>query len=140
MSERDLTPEQKRKVAAIKAALGGSDNRLRDHMISINTFERSALKVKTGRITNEWPARIAGIRAELLRTRGRLDALNTDLRAEQRLRTALTELAAAVDAWHRSLTSDQVKVVDAARASMKLHFARAHQLGKAGLADLEQGR
>jgi hypothetical protein len=137
---RELTPDQERKVREIRAALGKSDNRLRDDLISIRTFERSALKYKTGRIYAEWPVRIAGIRTELLRARARLDGLNTGLRAERRLQAGLTELAAAVDAWHRGLTSDRLDVIDAALASMKRHFAKAHQLGKAGLADLEQGR
>src|SRR5205085_3098333 len=130
--DQNLTPEQQRKVREIKAALGRSDNPLRDDLISIRTFERSALRYKTGRIYAEWPVRIERIRAELLRARGRLDGLNTGLRAERRLQAALIELAAGVDAWHRGLTSNRVDVVDAALASMKRHFATADRWGKAG--------
>ena len=44
-----LTPEQQRKVRAIEAALGKSDRAIKDHLISIDTFGRSARKAKTGK-------------------------------------------------------------------------------------------
>src|SRR3977135_2663454 len=101
-----LSPEQLRKVNQIKAALGKSNNPLKDHFISLDTFERSALQAKSGRVFAEWPKRIAGLQAETLRARGRLDQLDTGLRAQRRLHDALTELAAAFGAWHRGLSSN----------------------------------
>ena len=134
-----LSPEQFRKVNQITAALGKSQA-LTDHLISINTFERSASKSTSGYVDPEWPQRVAGLRNEALRARGRLDRLNTGLRAQRALHDALTELAAAFGAWHRGLSSNQTAVVDDALASMKRHYANADRLGKAGLADLKAGR
>ncbi len=136
---RDLTPTQQRKVNEIKAAIGKSDRAVYDHLYSIRTFELSAMKAKTGRIMAEWPARIAGVRNELQAAHDRLGGLNTGLRAESRLRAALTELAAGFEAWHYGLASSKVSEIDGAIARMKVHFAKAETLGKAGLADLERG-
>jgi hypothetical protein len=137
----DLTPAQFRKVNAIKAALGKSDRRVYDHLYSIETFERSALAGKTrlGFFDPEWLTRIAGVRNELQRAHDRLGQLHTGLRAEKRLRAALTELAGAYEAWHYGLTSSNIREIDGAIARMKLHYARAGTLGKAGVADLERG-
>ena len=135
-----LSPEQFRKVNQIKTALGKSDRRLKDDFISIDTFERSAKEAKSGRVMAEWPQHIAGLQAETLRARGRLDKLDTGLRAQRRLHDALTELAAAFGAWHRGLSSNQIDEVDVALAKMKRHYANADRLGKAGLADLKAGR
>ena len=134
-----LSPEQFRKVNQITAALGKSQ-KLTDDLISINTFERSAMESKSGRVMAEWPQRIAGLQAETLRARGRLDKLDTGLRAQRRLHDALTELAAGFGAWHRGLTSNKIAAVDDAMASMKRHYANADRLGKAGVADLKAGR
>lgn len=135
-----LPPEKARKVREIEAALAKSNNALKDHFISLDTFERSARKVKSGRVSSGWPETVAKLRAELLRARARLDQLDTGLRAQRRLRDALTEAAAAVDAWHRGLRSSNIGEIDAALASMDRHFAKARSLGKAGVADLKQGR
>jgi hypothetical protein len=135
-----LSPDQFRKVNQIKAALDKSDNVLKDHLISITTFERSAVKAQSGRVFAEWPRRIAGLQEETLRARGRLDKLDTGLRAQHRLHDALTELAAAFGAWHSGLASNQTDEVDAAKARMQRHFASADRLGKAALNDLKRGR
>src|SRR3954464_10940615 len=100
-----LTPDQQRKVRAIEAGLGKSDRAIKDHLISIDTFGRSARKAKTGRVFAEWPRRIAGLEAETLAARDRLDGLHTGLRAQSNLRAALTELASAFGAWSRGLSS-----------------------------------
>lgn len=135
----DLTPVQQRKVNEIKAALGKSDRAVYDHLFSIQTFERSAMKARTGRITAEWPRRIAGVRNEVQAAHDRLGRLHTGLRAETRLRGALTELAAAFEAWHYGLTSTNVREIDGAIVRMKGHFAKAETLSKAGTADLKRG-
>jgi hypothetical protein len=140
LSASALTPEQKRKVNAIRVALGSSDRAIKDHFISVKTFERSALKSRTGRITPEWPRRIGGMRAETLAVRGRLDRLNTGLRAQRTLRAALTELASGFAAWQRGLAAGDRNVVESARASAQRHFANAERLGRSGLADLKAGR
>jgi hypothetical protein len=134
-----LTPQQHQKVNQIKAALGKSDRAVFDHLYSIRTFERSAMKAKSGRISAEWPVRIAGVRNELQAAHDRLGGLHTGLRAESRLRAALTELAGAFEAWHFGLTSSKLGEIDGAIARMKAHFEKADTLGKAGLADLERG-
>src|SRR4249919_242871 len=116
-----LTPEQKRKTNAVRAVLGSSDRAIKDHFISVRTFERSALKARTGRITPEWPRRIGGMKAETLAVRGRLDRLDTGLRAQRTLRAALTELASAFDVWQRGLASSDSEVIEKAKASAQRH-------------------
>jgi hypothetical protein len=111
-----------------------------DHLSSIETFERSARKSNTGRISAEWLKRIAGLETETLRARDKLDQLKTGLRAQRRLHDALTEMAAGFGAWHRGLASSQLDVIDEALASMQRHFAKADRLGAAGVADLKLGR
>lgn len=135
-----LTPEQKRKVKAIEAALGRSDRVMRDHLFSIETFRKSAQKAQSGRVFPEWPRRIKGLQSETLAARNRLDRLNTGLRAQRVLRVSLTELAFAFGAWHRGLSSTDVDAIEHARVSMQRHYARAGRLGKSGLADLKAGR
>ena len=135
-----LTPEQTRKVKAIEAALGRSDRVLKDHFTSINTFEKSAIKAKSGRVMGEWPRRIKGLQAETLAARDRLDRLNTGLRSQRVLRSALTELASAFDAWHHALSSSDETVIEKARVSMNRHYTNAGRLGRSGLADLKAGR
>ena len=135
-----LSPDQFRKVNQIKAVLGKSNGTLKDHFISLDTFERSAQKAKSGRVFAEWPKRVAGLQAETLRVRGQLDKLDTGLRAQRRLHDALTELAAAFGAWHRGISSNRVGEVDDALDAMKRHYDNADRLAKAGLADLKVGR
>ena len=140
MQAGGLTPEQTRKVKAIEAALGRSDRVLRDNLISINTFDRSARKGKTKSVMAEWPRRIKGLQTETLAARGRLDRLNTGLRAQRVLSAALAELASAFGAWHLGLSSTDIEVIEKARVGMKTHYANAGRLGKSGLADLKAGR
>lgn len=135
-----LTPDQARKVNAIRAALGSSDRKVRDHLISVRTFERSAAKAGSGRIAAEWPRRIGGMKTETLAVRRRLDGLDTGLRAQRILRASLTELASGFDAWQRGLSSRDPEVIEKASASAQRHFANAGRLGKSGLADLKAGR
>lgn len=138
-AEPALTPEQQQKVSEIKAAIGKSDRAVYDHLYSIRTFERSALTATSNRIFAEWPVRIAGVRNELQAAHDRLGGLHTGLRAESRLRAALTELAGAFEAWHYGLTSSNVREIEGALARMKIHFEKADTLGQAGLADLQRG-
>jgi hypothetical protein len=135
-----LTPERARKVRAIEAALERSDRVLKDHLISIETFGRSARKAGTGRVAAEWPRRIKGLEAETLAARARLDRLDTGLRAQHTLRAALTELASAFAAWHRGLSSNDAAVIERARASLQRHYTNAGRLGRAGRAELKAGR
>jgi hypothetical protein len=135
-----LTPDQVNKIKAINTAVASVDRAFKDHLASIDTFERSARKARTGRITAEWPRRIAGLEAETLRARDRLDKLHTGLRAQSLLRAALTELASAFAAWHRGLVATDERAVTQAIASMQRHYANAGRLGKRGLADLKAGR
>ena len=140
LSASALTPEQVRKVKAIEATLARSDRVLLDQLISIDTFERSARKARSGNIFAEWPRRIANLQRETLTARARLDRLDTGLRAQRMLRASLTELAAAFGAWHTGLTATDVQAIDRAIASMQRHYANAGRLGKSGLADLKVGR
>lgn len=135
-----LTPSQLQKVKAINAAVASVDRAVKDHLYSLDTFERSARKAHTGRVTPEWPRRIAGLETETLRARDRLDKLHTGLRAQGTLRAALTELASAFNAWHRGLVATDEQAVTKAIASMQRHYANAGRLGKRGLADLKAGR
>jgi hypothetical protein len=135
-----LTPDQKRKIRAIEQAIGSRDRRIRDHLVSIDTFDRSARKARNGRVWPEWPRRIDGLRVETLSARDRLDRLDTGLRAQGTLRSALTELASAFDAWHRGLTSSDIAAVEQAMRSMQRHYLNAGRLGKTGLAELKAGR
>jgi hypothetical protein len=135
-----LTPDQLAKIKAINAAVASVDRAVGDHLFSIDTFERSAKKAGTGRVSPEWPRRIAGLEAETLRARDRLDKLHTGLRAQSVLRAALTELASAFGAWHRGLVATDERAVTQAIASMQRHYANAGRLGKSGLADLKAGR
>jgi hypothetical protein len=135
-----MTPERTRKVKAIESVLERSDRVLTDHLVSIETFGRSARKAGTGRVFAEWPRRVAGLKSETLAARHRLDQLNTGLRAERMLRSSLTELASAFGAWQRGLSSSDVNVVDREIANALRHYANAGRLGRAGLADLKAGR
>jgi len=132
-----VPPEKQRLVREIKAALAKSNNPIKDHFISLDTFERHAKKY--GHFSG-LPEIVVKLRAELLRARGRLDELDTGLRAERRLSAALTESAAGVAAWHAGLKSRNLREINAALRSMERHFAKARSLGKAGAADLERGR
>ena len=135
-----LTPDQLKKIKAINAAVASVDRAVKDHLYSLDTFERSAKKARTGRIFAEWPRRIAGLETETLRARDRLDKLHTGLRAQSTLRAALTELASAFGAWHRGLIATDEKTVTQAIASMQRHYVNAGRLSKSGLADLKAGR
>jgi hypothetical protein len=140
VSAEKLTPKQRRKVAQIKGALNRSTNALQDHFYSLDTFERSALKYASGKVSSEWVATLVKLHAELLRARDRLAALHTGLRAERAMRDALGELAAAVDAWRRGMAATTPEAVDAATSAARRHFANAEKVGKIALKDLEAGR
>lgn len=135
-----LTPEQVRKIRAINTALGTRDRTIKNHLTSVDVFARSALKAGSGRVFAEWPRRIAGLQAETLAARARLDRLDTGLRAQRTIRAALTELASAFGAWQRGLSSNDIEVVEKALASMQRHYVNAGRLGKSGFADLKAGR
>ncbi len=139
---RSLPPEKERKVREIKAALEESDGFLRAQFVSLASFERYAMKHVVRRLDYLGSAinTLAKIHAELLRARDRLERLHTGLRAESLLRSALTETAAAVDAWRRGLDSTEIREVDASIVVMQRHFKKAGVLGRAGARDLRQGR
>ncbi len=136
----DLSPDQKRKVAEIKAALAKSDHAVHDHFYSLDTFERSARKARSGRIGVGWPETVGKLRAEMLRARDRLDALDTGLRAQHELRASLTDFAAGFEAWERGLNSGRVSVIEQEAIAMQRHFAQATARGKAGVSHLAKGR
>jgi hypothetical protein len=140
LKPRGLTSAQRRKVKAINDAVASVDRAVRDHAASIETFERTARKVNSGRVFPEWPQRILGLRAETLKARDRLMRLDTGLRAESVLAAALAELASAFAAWHRGLVATDQDVVTASIASMQRHYRNAGRLGRSGLADLKAGR
>jgi hypothetical protein len=140
LKPRGLTPAQRRKVKAINDAVASVDRAVRDHAASIETFERTARKVNSGRVFPEWPQRILGLRTETLKARDRLMRLDTGLRAESVLAAALAELASAFAAWHRGLVATDQDVVTASIASMQRHYRNAGRLGRSGLADLKAGR
>lgn len=140
LKPRGLTPAQRRKVKAINDAVASVDRAVRDHLASIDTFDRTARKVNSGRVFPEWPQRLLGLQTETLKARDRLNRLQTGMRAEHNLAAALAELASAFGAWHRGLTATDEDVVTAAIAAMRRHHRNAARLGKSGLADLKAGR
>jgi hypothetical protein len=140
LKPRGLTPTQRRKVKAIENAIASVDRVVGDHLASIDTFDRTARKVNSGRVFPEWPQRILKLQAETLRARDRLQRLDTGLRAERVLAAALAELASAFASWHRGLVATDEDVVTAAIASMQRHHRNAGRLGRSGLADLKAGR
>ena len=135
-----LTPDQRRKVAQIKAALGGSDRAVRDHFYSLDTFERSAKKYKSGRVAGPWVDTLTKLRGELLGARNRLDDLNTGLSAQVLLRRSLTDTVAAIAAWRTALSSSDPQVISAAITRMQNRFAAAESNGRRGAFYLERGR
>ncbi len=135
-----LSPNQKRKVRQIKDALGRSDHTVYDHFFSLDTFERSAKKAKTGRVTAEWPRRIDGLYRELLLARDRLDDLHTGLRAQGQLRRALGLSAEAMDHWRDALRSQDPQEIDRLSHRMQSAFVAAETAGRRGKRYLEQGR
>ena len=140
LKPRGLTPAQRRKVKAINDAVASVDRAVRDHVASIETFERTARKVNSGRVFPEWPQRILGLQTETLQARDRLNRLQTGMRAQHNLAAALAELASAFGAWHRGLVATDEDAVTAAMASMQRHYRNAGRLGRSGLADLKAGR
>lgn len=137
---RALPPAAARKVRQIQDALAHSDATLKDHFINLNTFERSLVSSKTGRVYTGWPETVAELRDELVRAYHRVTALHTGLRAEQRFRIALVEMSIAVGHWHAGLTTQDSNVVETEMEAMSKHFARANRFGKAAAADLKEGR
>lgn len=141
-----LTPEQKHKVALIKQALGQSNKEIHHLVSAISTGEDSAAHFGPqasfgGRLFSAVEVRFrAQIGAEFLRARSRLAALRTGLMAERQFRDALAEAAAGADAWYRALSTDNGRTIFDAQRAMTKHFAKANQLQKAALANLEKGR
>ena len=144
-----LTPEKKRKVALIAAALKKSANPIEDHLRSIHAFETGAMNSSRGlggysgdiaKYTPEWPATIRKLRDEFRRVRDRLDQLNTGLVAERLLAKSFGEVAAAADDWARGMSSNDKTEIMRLRESMKAHWTRAGTLGNAGFKALDQGR
>ena len=135
-----LTAEQQRKVNLIKAALGASDHGIYDHFFSLDTFERSAQKAGSGRVSGQWIETLTKLRAEILRARDRLDGLHTGLRAETQLRKALIQSAAGVAAWKFALESKDPQEINAALLRMKTHFNVAESYGRSGAGYLKRGK
>lgn len=135
-----LTPDQRRKIAEIKAALATSDRRVRDHFFSLDTFERSAKKYKSGLVSGTWIDTLTKLHTELLSARNRLDDLHTGLSAQVLLRRSLTDAVAAIAAWRTALASSDPQVIGAAITRMQNRFAAAESNGKRGAFYLERGR
>jgi hypothetical protein len=137
---RRLSPAKRAKIKQINKALGKSDNVLTDRFISIDTFQRGAVKAQSGRVSGSWLDTIDDLRKEALRARDRLERLNTGLRAERRLREALTETAAGVKAWHDAMRTSDLAALERAQARMERHFANANHSGRLGHHDLQRGQ
>jgi hypothetical protein len=146
---KSLTREQKRKVALVKAALQRSDNAVKDHLISLGSYERAAMTSQYGlhgatgdimKSTPGWPDTIRKLHDEVLRAQDRLDALHTGLHAERLLSQSLGEFAAGADNWRHGLSSGDGAEVERSSTAMRRHWTRATALAKAGFAELERGR
>ena len=135
-----LTAEQQRKVNQIKAALEQSDRAVHDHFASLDRFERSAMKVASGRVSGPWLDTLDKLRTELLAARDRLDQIHTGLSAQRFLRASLIQMASGVAAWRHALGSNDTKQIDAAITSMNRHFAAAEANGVRGALYLKRGR
>ncbi|MGI8711630.1 MAG: hypothetical protein ACR2NR_00270 [Solirubrobacteraceae bacterium] len=135
-----LSQDQQDRVRKIEAAVGESDRAVRDHLSSLDAFERSAVQSATGNVSIGWLQDLDQLRTELLGARDRLDNLNTGLRAQDYLRKSLIETAAGVAAWRFALGSSDPREIAAARVRMRDHFAAAEIDGMQGASDLKQGR
>jgi DNA polymerase III epsilon subunit-like protein len=113
---------------------------VRDHFYSLDTFERSAKKYKSGRVAGPWVDTLTKLRGELLGARNRLDDLHTGLSAQVLLRRSLTDAVAAIAAWRTALSSSDPKVISAAITRMQNRFAAAESNGRRGAFYLERGR
>jgi hypothetical protein len=140
-----LTPEQRRKVAAIKQALAESDKELHRVLHEILLEENSAVRFGPqpsfgGHLFSTTSVKFrAQLAAELRRASARL-ALHTGLLAEKQLRGSLLASAAGADAWYRALSTDDGATVFHEQNAMTAAFAKADGLLKAGLTNLEKGR
>jgi hypothetical protein len=142
-SRKLLSPAKRRKVAQIKAGLAGTkrgNTALRDHFHTIDILAKSAMKARSGRVNNEWLVRIEKIALELRRVRDEFAHVDTGLRAERNLRSALSNTIVGVDAWRAAMGSDDARLIDAKRKVMAEHFGRAHVHARQGLSDLKNGR
>lgn len=141
-----LTPEQRRKVAAIKEALAKSNNELHRVLHEILVEENSAVRFGPqpsfgGHLFSTTSVRFrAQLAAELRRASTGLAALHTGLIAERQLRSSLVASAAGADAWFRALSTDDGATIFHEQKAMTAAFAKADRLLKAGLANLEKGR
>lgn len=141
-----LTPEQRRKVTAIKQALAESDKELHRVIHEIHLEENSAVRFGPqpsfgGHLFSTTSVKFrAQLAAELRRASRRVAALHTGLLAEKQLRSSLLASAAGADAWYRALSTDDGAVIAHEQEAMTAAFAKADGLLKAGLANLEQGR
>lgn len=141
MSAAALSPEQKRKVAQIDAALRRSDRAVRDYLFSFDTFIRAAHKPgASGRVSGPWLDTIVKLQREVLRGRDRLDRLDTGLHAQVLLRRALTHAAAGVGAYRRGMGATDPAEIARAERTLRTEFAAARQAGNLGLSYLKQGR
>ena len=142
---RAPSPERQRQIQQIKRALGEGDREVHISLTAIEGYARALIKsgpdpkYRAGVSPLELEY-FAKLRADLLRARDRLDALHTGLRAERELSDALTESAAAVDQWHRGMSTTNPATLDGAQRATQRHFASADRHAKAGLANLEIGR
>jgi hypothetical protein len=135
-----LSRDQRRKVRQIRDALGQSDGAVKDHFISLDTFERSAKKTKSGRVSGEWTKTLDKLHAELIRAQDRLDRLHTGLTAQRLLRDSVASMAAAVEAWRDALRSQDPGEIGRLTDRMRRHFAAAETAGRRGTTYLAQGR
>jgi hypothetical protein len=142
---RAPSAERRRKIGLIEDALGKSDRHVHTYLLAIQGDARSlrkfgpdpAFKVGVAPVELRY---FVKLRDELLSARDRLAALHTGLQAERELSRALTESAAAVNQWHRGMSTNDSATINHAQTSMEHHFATAERHAKAGLAALKVGR
>jgi hypothetical protein len=141
-----LTPDQRRKVDAIKQALGESSKQLHVLLHGVSLADDSAAHFGPqpsfgGHLFSTTTLKFrAQLAAELRRASTRLAALHTGLLAEKQLRSSLQASAVAADAWYRALSTDDGATIFREQTAMTAAFAKADKLHKAGLANLELGR
>lgn len=136
---RTLSRKKQRKISEIKHALAQSDTALHDHMVSLDTFERTARSKGDGYVSPQWVRTLEKIQNEKLRAAARLRALDTGLRAQDDLRRALTASAAGFGAYARALGSSDPAQIAAAGDLVRRSFQAAATHGERGLSRLERG-
>jgi hypothetical protein len=137
--KRSLSGEQRDKIDQIKHALDESDRALHRSMVRLDHVDRLAKQRPTENLSAQESQVLDEIRGEVLRALQRLDALDTGLLAQEDLRAALIDMAAAYAAWSSALRSRNPGEIDRLRARMHSHFSAAGKLGERGASRLGRG-